>query len=257
MDSKLKWCKDNAAPAMKNLSDEEILIYMSAAYDRYIKESDNSILIYHGTPKRNFKPDSKFKNPENDYGCGLYTTEDMLLAKEWAMSKYNKFDEGYVFGYKINLSDLNVLHLDAMDSLYWLAALLENRPVDNLSEVSKDRLKRLVSKYHLDLDQYDVIRGYRADDSYFTYAKDFLRGDLYREQFDKAITLGNLGLQYCIKSEKAFNLLVNVSFDEASKVDRYRFNQRDLKARNDYVRVKRSMSSVKETLESILLKEGL
>ena len=54
---------------------------------------------------------------------------------------------------------------------------------------------------------YDVIIGYRADDSYFAFAQDFLSGTISYRQLSNAMKFGNLGQQFVLKSKKAFSLL--------------------------------------------------
>ena len=81
----------------------------------------------------------------------------------------------------------------------------------------------------------DVIRGYRADDSYFSYADDFINGVISIKQLTSALHLGNLGEQIFIKSQKAFDSLrfqgsepVPASIWYAQKA------RRDLRARESY-----------------------
>lgn len=80
-----------------------------------------------------------------------------------------------------------------------------------------------------------LLKGYRADDSYFSYAKDFISGIISYEQLCKALMLGNLGEQICLKSKKAFE---SIRFTGYQKVD---YNEwypkkmaRDMYARNGY-----------------------
>ena len=50
--------------------------------------------------------------------------------------------------------------------------------------------------------EYDVIIGYRADDSYFSFAKDFINNTISVEQLAEAMRLGELGIQIVLKSER-------------------------------------------------------
>lgn len=56
-------------------------------------------------------------------------------------------------------------------------------------------------------ENYDVIIGYRADDSYFSFASAFLNNTISLAQLEKAMFLGKLGEQVVLKSEKAFSRL--------------------------------------------------
>ena len=58
-----------------------------------------------------------------------------------------------------------------------------------------------------DISDYDLIKGYRADDSYFSFAQAFLSNQISYLQLQKAMKLGKLGEQIVLKSQKAFNQL--------------------------------------------------
>lgn len=206
----------------------------------------NIITLYHGTKLDNFTPDHNFKNPKNDYGSGLYMTRDLDKAKQWAMSKYNNTDKGYAYGYEIDLSDLNILDLSKVDSLVWLAILVNNRRLGDKHDYNvllENRQKLLIEKYGLDLSEYDIIYGYRADDSYYKYATEFITGAIYKEVLDQALMLGKLGKQYCLKTEKAFNRLKRICRHEATDRDRLEFSRIDSLSSVQYQRVKKSVTS--------------
>ena len=217
----------------------------------------NNITLYHGTSDFNFKVNLKFNNPNNDYGSGLYLTDNLELAKEWSVSGVIDKTKGLVKEFKLDLEGLKILDLSKMDSLYWITILLNNRKIDNLNKVIKKKIYNLSSKYNIDLDGYDVIKGYRADDSYYAYMKDFLFDSLYLDDLEKSITLGNLGIQYCIKSEEAFNRLIEVNSHYAGKVDRDRYLSRDREARRRYNDIIKNQSLVEMTLSDILRRDGL
>lgn len=56
-------------------------------------------------------------------------------------------------------------------------------------------------------ENYDVIIGYRADDSYFSFASAFLNNTISLAQLERAMFLGKLGEQVVLKSERAFSQL--------------------------------------------------
>ena len=58
---------------------------------------------------------------------------------------------------------------------------------------------------------HDFIKGYRADDSYFSFAAAFLNNTISLSQLEKAMVLGKLGEQIVAKSEKAFDRLAYIS----------------------------------------------
>ena len=163
---------------------------------------DNKIIIYHGSINIIDKPIYGLGKTYNDYGLGFYTTEDKELAKEWAVDYKNS---GYANIYELDLKGLKVLDLSKLDSLSWISILLKNRFFELKNDVAKIGKDYLLKNYLIDYEKYDVIIGYRADDSYFTYAEDFLNNTIPVRTLNEALILGNLGLQIVLKSKKAFN----------------------------------------------------
>lgn len=193
------------------------------------------ITIFHGSDHIIKKPDLKLGNPNNDYGRGFYCTKDLEFAKEWACK--NGLD-GYANKYEINTQNLNILDLTTNNSniLNWLALLIKNRTFDK-NQVTEAISKIILEKYLLDTSQVDIIIGYRADDSYFSYAKAFLSNTLSLANLEHAMKLGNLGTQFVLVSEKAFN---QIKFVEALHVeDTYfvKYTERDEKARVAYRKI--------------------
>ena len=70
-------------------------------------------------------------------------------------------------------------------------------------------------------DAFDIITGYRADDSYFDYAESFLNNGISVEQLARAMKLGKLGEQIVIKSQFAFSRLKFEGFEVAEKEEFY------------------------------------
>ena len=207
--------------------------------------SQKVLRLYHGSKDKDLKPDFAFDNANNDYGKGLYTTPEIELGREWAYSSYTHGDKGYLYTYEIDISDLKVLDLTRLDSMHWLAELLYNRKIDlSGREALQDTIGEIIKKYKLDTDEYDIIVGYRANDSYFTYAIDFVSGAIYRDTLETALRNGNLGIQVFIKSKKAFDLLKAVG--NAEEVDdRYAtfYRNRDKEAREKYMADRKNQTS--------------
>lgn len=94
--------------------------------------------------------------------------------------------------------------------------------------------EKFIDKYGIDTDEYDVIKGWRADASYFYIAKEFVRDNIDVDILEDLLLLGGLGIQYCVKSEFAFSKLREVESGLIS-VDyvefREKYNQRDILAR--------------------------
>lgn len=142
----------------------------------------------------------------NDYGRGFYCTKDIELAKEWACTEDI---QGYANKYELNLIDLKVLDLsnNKYNILNWLAILMENRIVNLSTPLQKQARDYLIKNFLPDYKNYDVIIGYRADDAYFSFARAFVSNEISLSQLNIAMKLKKLGLQYCLKTKKAFNNL--------------------------------------------------
>ena len=195
------------------------------------------IILYHGSEKIIKKPVLTGGKISNDYGQGFYCTKHLELAKEWAVDDERP---GFVNSYEIDIDGLRILNLNSNDYsiLHWLTVLLEHRNVNINSPIAQDGLDYLKNHYHVDLEDYDLILGYRADDSYFSFARAFISNTISIAQLEKAMYLGELGTQYFIKSEKAFSKL---KFIEAIQVDNASYYpkkmSRDKSARDSFYNI--------------------
>ena len=63
----------------------------------------------------------------------------------------------------------------------------------------------ILSNFAVDYKSYDAIIGYRADNSYFSFAQDFVSGAISLKKLSEAMRLGKLGEQIVLKSEKSFS----------------------------------------------------
>ena len=99
--------------------------------------------------------------------------------------------DGFANQYQLNLTGLSTL-LTSGDYhiLNWLSVLLENRRF-RLTERSRNRRAYISENFSADYKQYDIIRGYRADDSYFSFAERFLNNTISVTQLEKAMVLGS------------------------------------------------------------------
>ena len=197
--------------------------------------SNPILTIYHGNKDASLIPAFGLGSSGNDYGRGFYTTPSIELAKEWAWGTYTAGDKGYVHTFELNIKSLSILNLTELDSIHWLAELVYNRQLNvQDKEVVEDNIKILLNKYKLDTSKYDVIIGYRANDSYFAYAEAFVSGTIYKATLEKALRTGELGIQVFIKSEKAFRSLKKTAVEEVPEKYRSYFVKRDKNARETY-----------------------
>ena len=161
------------------------------------------LIVYHGSQQIVETPTFGVGKKYNDYGCGFYCTENNELAKEWACPVKN---DGYSNRYILHLDGMNVMHLTRgeFNILNWLAILLQNRKFDITSPVGNAAREFLLSRFLADITGVDLLIGYRADDSYFSFAEDFVNNTISLRDLDCAMRLGTLGEQVVVLSERAF-----------------------------------------------------
>ena len=190
--------------------------------------------IYHGSIQRLEHPFYLGGKAHNDYGKGFYCTEEKDMAAEWAVSGNCN---GWINEYEIDISDLTILNLNASDYciLHWLAVLLENRTFDLSYALAQEAKEYILKNFSVAYTDADIIIGYRADDSYFAFAQDFLSGAISYRQLSQAMHLGKLGNQFVLKSPIAFERLRFLGAEEALGERWYPLRtQRDSEARNEY-----------------------
>jgi len=173
-----------------------------------------AITIYHGSRFIVEEPAFGVGNPRNDYGLGFYCTHEVELAKEWACTEEGS---GYANEYEADMSGLSVMHLSGMDYniLNWLAILLDNRIFRISNDIAAEGKAYLLANFLPDVCAFDIIQGYRANDSYFAFAGAFLNNALSLNQLEKAMYLGKLGEQTVLKSERAFKQIRYIRSEQA------------------------------------------
>ena len=195
--------------------------------------------LYHGSCDIIEKPVFGKGKRYNDYGLGFYCTDSLEMAKEWGVS-HDK--DGYANYYELDCDGLRVLDLNDPQYciLHWLAVLLENREFDVPSALALEAKQYILKNFAVDYKDYDAIIGYRADDSYFSFAQDFINGTISYRQLNNAMHLGKLGQQFVLKSKKAFDRIRFIGAEVAEREDWYAKQQsRDQKARRQYFDVER------------------
>lgn len=172
------------------------------------------MVLWHGSQKIIEAPQFGLGKVHNDYGQGFYCTESLDLAREWACSGDA---DGFVNRYELDMTDLKVLDLLSphYSVLHWIALLVEHRSFRKDTAIAVGACKYLHDHFLPDTDACDVIRGWRADDSYFSYARAFVYNTITVEQLGRAMKLGNLGEQIVLKSECAFKAIRFAGFERA------------------------------------------
>lgn len=190
------------------------------------------IILYHGSQNKIVNPKYGLGENKHDYGKGFYLTESLDLAKEWAVCKPNEIN-GWVHKYELDITELRILDFQQHSIFAWLAELMKHRDADD-SRRYRVLSEKFIAKYGINTDDYDVIKGWRANASYFYIAKEFVRDNVDIEILEELLSLGGLGIQYCIKSEFAYSKLAGVT-NELISVDYNEFNNkynlRDVNAR--------------------------
>jgi hypothetical protein len=212
----------------------------------------NIITLYHGSPNPILIPEFGKGEDKHDYGRGLYLTPNLELAKEWSVCTGNN-EKGYVYRIELPLSAVSVLDFDDLSCVHWIAELMSHRDADKSA-----RYRRLapifISKYKYDTSKYDVIKGWRADSSYYSIVKRFVRDEIDLSLIPTLFQLGDLGIQYCIKSQKAFGLLQK-EYKPISTVNAKeyfaRYNEKDDAARN---RINEIVESEQNTMTDVFSK---
>ena len=192
----------------------------------------SKIILYHGSPNKVVNPTYGLGDEKHDYGKGFYLTEDLELAKEWAVCRPD-LENGWLHKYELEVDGLKIIDFKNHSVLAWLAELMKHR---DASDTKRYRVlsKKFIKKYGIDTSEADIIKGYRADASFFFIAKEFVRDNVDIEILEKLLSLGGLGIQYCIKSEKAYSCLKEIH-ESLTHVDysefNNKYNRRDAKAR--------------------------
>ena len=127
--------------------------------------------------------------------------------------------------------------------------MLKYRIPEGLNPNDEQTREYIVNNFFVDLTDVDIIIGYRADDSYFSFARDFVKNTITVAQLSKAMELGELDLQVVLHSEKAFDHLTCIGNTVAQKKIYYTKRvARDLRAKEEYFNTTRNAKVDKEDL---------
>ena len=191
----------------------------------------SKLVLYHGSPEIIEKPIFGKGKTYNDYGRGFYCTENLDLAKEWACTEGI---DGYANQYEIETENLKILNLSSGEYtiLHWLALLMTYRKLRLSTPVMKRGAEWLREHFLVPVDEYDAVIGYRADDSYFSFARAFVNNEISLGQLNYAMKLGKLGEQFVLKSREAFERIQFISYQASDNTIYYARR----KARDDAAR---------------------
>ena len=215
------------------------------------------MIVYHGSDHVIQVPEYHGSKRTNDYGYGFYTTENIELAKEWACGDHRN---GFANIYELSLEGLRILNLNEpqFSILNWLAILTRYRSYWQKGSIAEEAKHYLQDHFFIDPASYDIIIGYRADDSYFSFAQDFVAGAISLSKLSEAMHLGKLGEQIVLKSEASFSQIRFIGAEPADAEVYYEKKmERDRSARRAYRRTKRSRDSLNELYMLDIMREGM
>ena len=215
------------------------------------------MIVYHGSDHIIETPLYNGSKRTNDYGYGFYTTENKELAMEWACSDNR---DGFANIYELNTDGLHILNLN--DSQYtilnWLAVLTKQRSYWQSGSVAEEAKNYLQKNFFVDPSGYDIVIGYRADDSYFSFAQDFVSGAISLRKLSEAMRLGKLGEQVVLKSEKSFSQIRFIDA-EAAAAEIYfeKKSIRDRDARRAYRLSRKEAENINELYMLDIMREEI
>ena len=191
------------------------------------------LVLFHGSAAESVTPVFGLGNDHHDYGRGFYLTDDLALAKEWAVCRPEE-SSGWVHAFRLRDQGLSVLDFQEQGVLAWMAELMKHREAGR-SKRFRMLSEKFIAKYGVDSTGYDVIRGWRANASYFYIVTEFVHDEIDIDILEELLMLGGLGMQYCLKTERAFASVESVGGYPIS-VDYAEFNakysERDRMARD-------------------------
>ena len=215
------------------------------------------MIVYHGSDHIVETPLYNGSKRTNDYGYGFYTTENKELAMEWACSDNR---DGFANVYELNTDGLEILNLNdpQYSILNWLAILSKYRIYWQSGSVAEEAKDYLQKNFFVDPSGYDIVIGYRADDSYFSFAQDFVSGAISFRKLSEAMRPGKLGEQVVLKSEKSFSHIRFINAEPAAAVTYYeKKSVRDRDARRAYRLSRQKEENIHELYMLDIMRESI
>lgn len=188
--------------------------------------------LYHGSQEENFVPTFGLGKDDHDYGRGFYTTADRDLGLEWAVGQQAAHD-GWLHVYEADLSSLRVFDFAEAGILAWMAELMKHRVAGDTPRYRREAWK-FIARYEVDISGYDLVRGWRANASFFFIARLFVQNQLDVIALEEMLRLGDLGVQYFFQSRRAFEVLREIEAEKEPvplSVYKGKFDRRDHAAR--------------------------
>ena len=168
------------------------------------------MIFYHGSKQIVDIPLEKGSTPHNDYGPSFYLTHDLESAMLWAckhddigvVNKYEVRNDVYNSFKILDLTDKNKYSV-----LNWIAILIHFKELESLFKTDNKEALEWLKKFYIDVEQYDVVIGFRADDSYWLFPEAFINGQISIDELEEVYKLGDLGIQHAFMSKRAIKSL--------------------------------------------------
>ena len=185
---------------------------------------------------------TKFKNlvmPDAVYYQSIWAVRDLYRMEDQIKLIDQDINMGDVISTGIVSEDTNAYNVsNPTEDIIVQKSTLERRVKairEALETVPLAYRQFILDNYLPDVSGADIITGYRADDSFFSFARAFLSNTLSYTQLEQVLHYGDLGIQYVLMSREAFE---RIEFASSEPVDGRIYYpariQRDKQAREDY-----------------------
>jgi len=207
--------------------------------------------IYHGSSTIVRNPKFGAGRAFNDFGLGFYCSDSLTHASEWAVGSDRN---GFVTAYSLDYNGLRIIDLCSPQYclMHWLYILLVFREFDPSTHLHAAR-EYISKEFTVDYQASDCIAGYRADNISFALAGDFLNDKLSYEKLRSIITTEDMGRQFVLKSNRAFDRILYAGYETAHSSKYY-----PVKASRELRYIKTAQSADKDGLYiSQMIEEGI
>lgn len=135
------------------------------------------------------------KDKMHDFGYGFYLGTTFKQSSTFISGEDN--DEARIYKYSFSLDGLDYLKLDGV--IWALFVAYQRKKIPNIKE-NQHLIKQIqkIINHH-----YDVIIGPIADDKISMTMDNFFANNITLDQLLNALTQLDIGVQYCLKTEKA------------------------------------------------------
>ena len=189
------------------------------------------------------------------------TAKSILISCGARLAPFDIAELREIMSYdEMELDKMEILNLNSPDYhiLNWLALLADNRTYWQRGSISEEAKWYIHDNFLPDISGYDVIIGYRADDSYFVFAQDFVAGTISLQKLSEAMRLGKLGEQIVLKSRRAFEEIRYLGSEFVSAEEYYgKKLEREREARREYRKKREKATQINELFILDIMREGM